>query len=263
MCSGQREIGFVVTFKLRRPPRIYRVTFFTACRERRKFVPWILRRVVVRFVATDAERRSGLITTGVTSCAIVHGMSARQREIWRVLKARLFPSGFLESVTLQTLHRKACEHMIGLGRRFELLHVAAAAVHRQIHILTVRVACLTIEVAMQSDQREARRIVHLFKLRAINPLFGRVTPGAIVAELTVMDLDVAIQTLSFGILKDRRGMTLDASHARMSAHERKLRLRCMIKGTVFAKLRPASCRVADLTINLQIAVRILLREQKQ
>lgn len=121
--------------------------------------------------------------------------------------------------------------------------------------------CLTIEIAVQSDQRKPRGLVHLFERAAVNPFFGSVTLRAVIVKLAAMHICMTIETLGAGIRKDQSRMALDAAHASVTTDQWELRLSLMIERTFLSQLFPTRRSMADLAVDRNLPVRTLLREE--
>ena len=77
-------------------------------------------------------------------------MTAGEREIRRVRVLRSLPARYFYRVTLIAINRKTRIVMIRVCSRIIGFEMAAAAIQRQIHILTIGMASLTVKLGVQS-----------------------------------------------------------------------------------------------------------------
>lgn len=141
-----------------------------------------------------------------------------------MLICRPLPCGDCNGVALHTLKRKPGHSMVRVLSFLIGWQMTALAVQWESHILPVSVARLTVHAGMHPYQREARLLMALLHLFCGLPASGSVARFASVAELPMMNIEVAVHALRSRFGKLQRRVALEALHLDVPPNERKLRL---------------------------------------
>ena len=152
--------------------------------------------------------------------------------------------------------REFCYHVIGVGGFLKIRQVAGRARGRESQELSdssVLVAPLTLHHCVCAEKRKSVEVL-LDRLDRYLPAQDSVAPGAVGAELTAVDVRVAVRAVLTNVSKDRLEMAVRAVDFFMHGTKRKSR-GVVIEFGNGANRGPARVRVAVLARNDQRAVR--------
>lgn len=127
-------------------------------------------------------------------------MSAGQRKGRRVRKGGL-PFRARQAMAFAAMQSKTRVRMIRVPGCLIGLHMAALTIEWKGNIAPLRMASLTIQCGMISGQRKPRLLMKDVHLRLIIPSLRSMTIRADCSELSLMNVQVTIQTLRTGFRK--------------------------------------------------------------
>ena len=237
--TGQRELGEVVV-ELRIVPVQRAVARRTVCGQTSGGVRWIVRRIVVLNMATEAIRRRSFITSSDMACrAIQSRMSARQDKSCRaVVEHDAAPGGHV--VARLASHRESGGSVVDGGRAVEVVNMARRTLRRQSNEPANRgvdVAGVASHGSMSADQGESRRVL-AGRLHAILPALHVVAFLALGAKLTPMYVGMTIRAFRAHVGEDQLRMAQPALHLFVHAAQREFGLTVMVELGNGANRRP-------------------------
>src|SRR5882762_8289369 len=237
------------------------VTVLTGGLERRRRVIGAGRGVIVLLVTRHARR--ALAGVHAVTVALQAGdgavLPSQGEASGIVIEAGVGPDG--RRMARTAVLREPPRDVVGVLGRLELRQVTLDALRRQIHerqsaLWHRRVALLAVDGEMRPAQRKPCQLMDPHHDRAVEKVAGRVTAGAVRAELTMVDILVTRRAVARRAMKVERRMTGPARGLSVRSDKREALLR-VIEFGADARGGPRFRAVAHGALFLQFAVRVL------